>query len=85
MDRVDQWVHSVKAMGEQCDVMIHLGDVMGGGPTAGNIECNASIMSGPIDAMKAQGKPLLFLPADNEVADCHRAAGYPGQVPESYS
>lgn len=75
MDKVDQWFKTAEAMGEQCDLMIHLGDVMGSGPTANNIECNASIMTPPIDQMMRQGKPLLFMPADNEVADCHRAAG----------
>lgn len=65
------WEHTVATMGQQCDLMIHLGDVIGG---SGALICNRSILEVPILKMMSAGPPLLFTPSDNEVSDCHRAA-----------
>lgn len=70
-DKWPQWPALVKAMGEQCDLMVHVGDLMGGST---GLHCNRSYMEQPIAQMMTAGKPLLFIPGDNEVADCHRAA-----------
>jgi len=83
IENIPKWHKTVKAMGEQCDLMIHLGDVMAAGPH-GEIECNRSFMEAPIVEMMQQGKPVLFTPADNEVADCHRAASVSEPYPVDF-
>eukprot|EP00971_Amphidinium_carterae_P336681 6473185-Amphidinium_carterae.1 len=64
---VAEWVPTVSDMAEQCDLMVHTGDLFGSG-----VACNASTLSAPLNAFKNTSTPALYTIGDNEAVDCFR-------------